>query len=291
MKSMTGYGAVEGHAADAEFSIVVKSVNGRFLETRFHLPREYFSLESQFKKEIAALLERGTVDVFVYRRGSGDLSVRFNSQNAKKWIKAHRQMAKALHLPLNEKNLAEKISSLPQVFETGDRAKIAESEVRAVLKAFRAAVTSCLQERAREGRSLCRHLESVLQKLKKVVTQMERLRESANRDLEAKLRERLRKISKEFTAEPARFADELVYYLDKSDIGEELTRLEEHLETCAKSVSSGEVSGKKLDFYGQELLREVNTIGSKANHAQLTELVVEAKSLIEAFKEQVQNVE
>lgn len=291
MKSMTGYGTVEGRTADTEFSITVKSVNGRFLEPRFHLPKEYFALESQLKKEVTAMFERGTIDIFVYRRGSADLNVRFNPKNAKKWVEAHRRLARTLKLPLNLNNLAERVSSLPQVFETRELTSVSSNEKNKVLRAFRTALRQCLRERLREGRSLSRHLLSILNQLKKLVGLMERLRESSNRELEAKLYDRLRKISKDVAIDPSRFAEELVYYLDKSDIGEELARLKEHLQMCLKYVANRDARGKKLDFYGQELLREVNTIGSKANHARLTELVVEAKGLIEAFKEQVQNVE
>lgn len=288
---MTGYGAAEGRTADTEFSITVKSVNGRFLEPRFHLPKEYFSLETQLKKEIASMFDRGTVDVFVYRHGSADLNVRFNRKNAQKWVEAHRQLARTLNLPLNLENLVERISSLPQVFETREHTQVAPTEKKTVLVTFRTALRHCLSERVREGQSLSRHLRKILNDLKKVISNMEKIRESSNRELEVKLYDRLHKISKEITVEPSRFAEELVYYLDKSDIGEELTRLEEHLQMCSKYVVSRGARGKKLDFYGQELLREVNTIGSKANYARLTELVVEAKGLIEAFKEQVQNVE
>ena len=291
MKSMTGYGASEGRTAEAEFSITVKSVNGRFLEPRFHLPKEYFALEAKLKKEVASVFERGTIDIFVYRRGSANLNVRFNSKNAQLWVEAHRQLARTLKLPLNLNSLAERVSSLPQVFEARELTSISSQEKIKVLRAVRIALRQCLQERLREGRSLSRHLRTILNHLKNLVAEMEQLRASSNRELETKLYERLRKISKELAIDPTRFAEELVYYLDKSDIGEELARLNEHLQMCSKYILSRAAGGKKLDFYGQELLREVNTIGSKANHARLTELVVEAKGFIEAFKEQVQNVE
>jgi uncharacterized protein (TIGR00255 family) len=291
MKSMTGYGAVEKRSSHAEISVIVKSVNGRFLEPRFHLPKEYFFLESQLKREIGDLFSRGTVDVFIYRRGSADLKVKFNKKNASRWVDAHRELARALQVAFNSDKLLERLSSLPQVFELRESSEPLPDEKRVVLQAFRAALKRCYQERGREGRSLQNHVLSLLRQLQALVARIEKLREQIQQDLEVRLRERLERAKKDVVVDPARFAQELVFYLDKSDVTEEIVRLKEHLQMCAKHVKTVGTHGKKLDFYGQELLREVNTIGSKANHAQLTELVIEAKGLIEAFKEQVQNIE
>jgi uncharacterized protein (TIGR00255 family) len=291
MKSMTGYGAVERRTSKTEVSVIVKSVNGRFLEPRFHLPKEYFPIEAQLKRELSSLFARGTVDVFVHRRGSAELKVQFNRQNARRWVDAHRELARAIGVPFDADQLLERLSSLPQVFELREQGEPAPEEKRAVVQAFRESMKRCFGERVREGRSLQKHLLKILHDLQKTVGRIGKLREVVQIDLESKLRERLQRFKNDAALEPSRFAQELVYYLDKSDISEELVRLEEHLQMCARYVRGREAQGKKLDFYGQELLREINTIGSKANHAQLTEMVVEAKGLIEAFKEQVQNIE
>jgi uncharacterized protein (TIGR00255 family) len=185
----------------------------------------------------------------------------------------------------------ERISTLPQVFETQERSRLPSSEEKKVLQVFRLALDRCVNERKREGLSLAKHLRRILNDLRSVVMRMERLRDVANVDLEKKLNDRLKRFSTDVKVDHSRFAEELVYYLDKCDIGEELARLKEHLQMCSAYAKGHNAQGKKLDFYGQELLREVNTIGSKANHAQLTELVVAAKGLIESFKEQVQNIE
>ncbi len=288
---MTGYGAVEKRTAQTEISVIVKTVNGRFLEPRFHLPKEYFFLETQLKREVSEKFARGTVDVFIHRRGSADLKVKFNQKNAKRWVEAHRELARSLNISFDANLLLERLSSLPQVFELREANEPKPDEKRAVLQAFRAALKRCHEERVREGKSLQNHLLRILHDLQAVVAKIEKLRAIVQEELEVKLRDRLERTKKDSSVDPARFAQELVFYLDKSDVTEELVRLKEHLQMCAKHVRVVGVHGKKLDFYGQELLREVNTIGSKANHAQLTEFVVEGKGLIEAFKEQVQNIE
>lgn len=291
---MTGYGAVERRTPQAEVSVIVKSVNGRFLEPRFHLPKEYFALESQFKREISELFSRGTVDVFIHRRGAGDLRVKFNSKNAKNWFDAHKALARTLNVKFDSAQVLERLAVLPQVFDLREGTEPASDEKKAVLSAFRESLKLCFRERQREGKSLQKHLLRLIRELQNVVAKIEKMRPEIQHELEVKLRERLERHKQDSVVDPVRFAQELVFYLDKSDVTEEIVRLREHLDMCTKFVrglEGHEGKGKKLDFYGQELLREVNTIGSKANHAQLTELVVEAKGLIEAFKEQVQNIE
>jgi len=291
MKSMTGYGAGRAETGATEISVVVKSVNGRFLETRFHLPKEYFAFESQLKKDISAAFRRGTIDVFVYRRGTSNLSVKLNREMAAKWVEAHKELARSLKLPVQNAALLERISTLPQIFDVRDDGQLSGKEKTAFLKAFKQAMQQCETEKIREGKAVRAHLAKILSSLEQVVLKIEKLREKASQDLENRLRDRLQKMGLENKVEPNRFAQELVIHLDKSDIAEEVERLKEHVQMCERYLSVPAEHGKKLDFYSQELLREANTIGSKANHALLTEQVVLAKGLIESFKEQVQNIE
>jgi len=291
MKSMTGYGAAEARTQEAEIAVVVKSVNGRFLETRFHLPKEYFAFESQLKKIISQNFRRGTIDVFVHRRGRGQYKVEINKMVAARWAEAYRDLAKTLKAPVSNEKLVERLTHLPQVFEVRDRLQVSKIEQKALLGSFTRAVVQCQKERVREGLSLRNHLEKRIRSLVELVKKMSKHRNQANTALEARFKDRLRKLGLENSLDPVRLAQEIVVQLDKCDISEELERLNEHLHTCEKYLKLPEEQGKKLDFYSQELLREVNTVGSKANYAPITEHVVQAKGLIEAFKEQVQNIE
>ncbi len=288
---MTGYGAGRASTGSTEISVVVKSVNGRFFETRFHLPKEYFAFETQIKKSLGASIRRGTVDVFVHRKGSSHLKIKVNLDIANEWVRAHKQLAEALRLPIQNASLMERLSALPQIFDVRDDGGVDASEKAAFFKAFRQALAKCDGERGREGRAVRNHLKKILKQLKQVLGRIEKVREGATRELEGRLQEKLRRLGLDKQVEPARFAQELILHLDKSDITEEVERLKEHLQMCGRYLSAPAELGKKLDFYSQELLREVNTIGSKANHAPLTEQVVVAKGLIESFKEQVQNIE
>lgn len=291
MKSMTGYGAGEARVGDIDVSVMIKAVNGRFLDGRFHLPKEYFSLEAQLKRQLSRVFRRGTVDVFVSRRGASQTNVQLNHVVAKKWVQAHKELARALNLPIQNSTLWERLSLQPQIFDVRDRAQVDGKEKKALDCAFSLALQRCEAEREREGKAIKSHLKEILKALGAVVGKMDKLRQKANLELQSRLQERLKRLGLESSVEPGRFAQELVIYLDKGDIAEELERLREHVQMCEKYLVHPEEQGKKLDFYSQELLREVNTIGSKANYAPLTEQVVKAKGLIEAMKEQVQNVE
>ncbi len=288
---MTGYGARSLRIAGSEISVVVKSVNGRFLETRFHLPKEFFSLESQLKKKLSQTIRRGTVDVFVHRRGVSTAHIKLNTIVAKKWLSAYKDLGRLMHIKDGEHQLFRQVASLPQVFEIRDQGEISQKEQAQFQNLFQSALQKCNEERQREGLAIKAHLKKLLKAIHGVIKKIEGLREKAQADHEQRLQERLKRSGLDSTVEPTRFAQELLLYLDKCDISEELERLKEHVQMCEKYLAAKEEQGKKLDFYTQELLREVNTIGSKANSALITEQVVQAKGYIEAMKEQVQNIE
>lgn len=288
---MTGYGEAKIKAGDTELSVVIKSVNGRFLDVRSHLPKEYFQFEPQLKKDIGAKIRRGTVDIFIHRKGVAQIDIRLNHDIAKKWLSAYRKLAKSLKLPIEDARVMDRLSSLPQLIEVRDLSELKGTEKSALLALFHKALGKCEKERLREGLSLKADLFKILRALDQVVKKMEGLRETISKGQSEKIKERLKRLGLEGQVEPARFAQELVIYLDKCDIAEEISRLREHIRMCEKYLDIKEEQGKKLDFYSQELLREINTIGSKANSAQVTGFVVQAKGYIEAFKEQVQNIE
>ena len=159
------------------------------------------------------------------------------------------------------------------------------------LKLVAKATKLCAVERRREGKALENSLEKYLNDLQKLLARMESFIEGANRDMQKRFMERFAKSPFGEKVDAERLAQEVAVYLDRCDVSEEIERLREHLRHCRQLLKAPGATGKKLDFYSQELLREVNTIGSKSQLAPMTELVVESKGLIEKIKEQVQNVE
>lgn len=293
MKSMTGYGSSQTKNRQLEIEVHVKSVNGRFLEPRFHLPKEYAPFENDLRKIFGDQWSRGTLDIYVHRRPSSTQrlgTVEIRKDSAQYWAKTLKSLAKDLGLR-GELTLKD-ILQMPYVMEHQDRVSLMPGELKLVHSVLKKAADQCLQFREREGKSLKKELLSQIKALENCLVDMEHWREEALKSSEQRLKSRLAALDSP-SMDPSRLALETALIVDKMDVHEEMVRLGEHIKACRGLIQSSDSSakGKQLDFYCQELLREVNTVGSKSQLASLTQVVVSAKSTIEKFREQVQNVE
>jgi uncharacterized protein (TIGR00255 family) len=294
MKSMTGFGrsvVALGAEGPGEIDVSVRAVNGRFFEARVHAPREYLAFESDIKKAVAAVVARGTVDVYVNRRGfAQDARAVAQPELARSWLHAMQGLATELGLSVAAPTL-DLLLKIPDVVQVEARAELSDIEKALALRAVTAATELCDREREREGEALRSDLRGLLQQLGQAAGRIEALRDEANADLARKYRDRLQKFAFEGMVDPQRLAQEAAVLLERADVSEEIARLREHLAAYDALLLAKGPQGKKLDFYAQELLRETNTIGSKSHAAALTEAVVGAKALIERIREQVQNAE
>lgn len=291
MNSMTGYGSSLFKRPQLELEIHVKSVNGRYLDVRFHLPKEYAPFESELKNCFDSQWNRGTVDVYVHRRSIPDAKALGSSirvDQAVQWAKTLRALNKKLGLD-HDISLRD-VLQMPFVMESPEKGVVKPDEQKLLKGQVKKAVAACQVFRKREGASLRKELLGLLEDLSRCVQTLSKWRGQAQAQMQSRLQTRLATLGAE-SLDPARLAMESALLVDKMDVQEELVRLEEHILSCRKLVQVGGAQGKKLDFFCQELLREVNTVGSKSAMASLTQTVVEAKSLIERFREQVQNVE
>ncbi len=293
---MTGFGAFKAQNNESSIEISVRAVNGRYLETRFHLPRQYYTFESELKKKLSNTVLRGTVDIYISRKvkaNSAAGKIVVNTKLAQEYFKAFKKLSTDLRL--NENTKLEQISKQPDVITFEEADSLNPQEVNLVKKCFEAALKKFDLEREREGLALKKDLQKNLKDLQKHMIKISKLRDEANKALlerfESKVKARLPKEVAGQAMDPQRISQEIVIQLEKADINEEITRLTEHIRNFDKLVESPIVEGKKLDFYTQELLREVNTIGSKSQIAGITESVVDAKTIIERIREQVQNIE
>lgn len=301
---MTGFGQARARTVTGEVETVVRAVNGRFLEIRFHLPREMMAIEGEIKKILESYFSRGTIDVYLNRKAKGakaGVGLHLNEALVKEYVGALRQVNKLLKT--KSQWSADGLLRMPEVLAVQEAEFDVEVEKKGILAAVKSACEACQGERLREGKSLQKDLLKKHAELAEIIRQIWSVRDSANQELQARMSEKIRaKMAQAEIAhqlDPQRVAQEVTLLLEKSDISEEVTRLEEHLAQYGKMLGSGESSaakgagpqGKSLDFYTQELLREVNTIGSKSHLSKLTQLVVEAKTTIERLREQVQNVE
>lgn len=292
MKSMTGFGSVRLETETSVLEVSVRSVNGRYLEPRFHLPRELFFIESDLKKILVQYFQRGTVDIFVARKNVGqksNLKLILHEDLAGEWLNAGKILNKKFKMKSNLDMAT--LLQLPDVVKFEEQEEGLVRDSKALLGVFKKACVNCQQERNREGQALKNELAGILSRLKDLVAQMMDLRSQASATLKERFESKVMARFKDLQLDPQRLYQEVVIQLEKADIQEELSRLDEHIKHFEELLNSQEAQGKKLDFYTQELLREVNTIGSKSQVTPLTRIVVMAKTDIEKIREQVQNIE
>ena len=289
---MTGYGHTNFSSKDLELDVQIKSVNGRFLDIRLHLPREYNSFESEIKKMISGVFARGTVDLYCSRKiraNAKQVALEINEDVAKLYVKSLKGLAKKLDLADNLS--LDIVVKLPELMNLKVQDKVTATEKQKLLGLVDKSLNLCEGELIREAKALGLDIKKNLQRLQDFVAQCESLRSQVNSELAKKFEDRLKNLGLNSEVDPARLAQEVMIQIDRSDINEELSRLTEHIQAYLKLLQDSKSFGKKMDFYAQELLREVNTIGSKSQVSKLTALVVDAKSVVERIREQVQNIE
>ncbi len=292
MKSMTGYGAARSHSSQVHLEISIRCVNGRFLETRFHLPKEYLSLEPELKKRLQGHIKRGTIDIFVSRKVSPEslaMNIKLNRPLVQRYVKILKEMATQMNVPPQFR--PETVAHWPDVITRDLGTDIDTQEKSLMFRTFEKCLKACDSERNREGLFLKKDLDRTLKLLFVTVNQVQKLRASADGELQQKFELRMRSRLKGIEIDPQRLSQEVLIQLEKSDVNEEIVRLLEHIKNVQKLLSSADAEGKKLDFYIQELHREMNTIGSKSQVSSITQAVVEGKTIIERLREQVQNIE
>ncbi len=288
---MTGFGEVSHLGENLQLSVTVRSVNGRHLEIRPHLPKEYLALEADVKKIVQNNIGRATVDIFVGRKvipGKKNFSATVNKEMAKSIFKSYEELRKSMKIK-EEVNLTH-LLRWPEIINFELDQKLLKGESETLLKLVKKAIADCNEQRQREGKALAEELKRLLNLLFELVNKMEPLASPNQEQSRQTLMQRWEKL-KGPAVDENRLAQEVVIFVDKYDVTEELARLHEHIAASLELLKSESVAGKKLEFFSQELLREVNTIGSKAQRSDLTRLVVEAKGCIERLREQVQNVE
>lgn len=290
MQSMTGYGRCQAALEGREMTLEVKTVNHRFLDLSFRLPRNVGFLEEILRRELTAAFQRGHMDVFAaYRNTRSDArQVRVDAALAGAYVEAARQVQEIAGT--DEPLSVAQLMALPDVVQIAE----AQEDQAAVEQLARLALEGVIAEvramRAREGealrRDLLEHLEALAQ-LRERMADRAPLVPLAYRE---RLNARLAELGAE-TVEPQRLAQEVALFADKCAIDEELSRLASHIAQMRACLEENGAVGRRLDFLTQEMNREVNTIGSKASDLEITQAVVAAKSEIEKLREQVQNVE
>lgn len=280
---MTGFGKHVVQLPTKKITVEIKSLNSKSIDLNARMPSAYRDKELELRKRIANSLERGKVDFGLYVEITGDeTSAQVNEGAVRQYMRQLRSIADGDDIQLMEMALR-----FPDAMRT-DKDDIDETEYGAILEALEQALVAINDFRLEEGKVLETDFKeriAILKQLLIAVVEMDPERQLA-------VRERLEKAVNELKMEvdANRFEQELIYYLEKYDITEEKVRLANHLDYFAKTLGSDDSNGKKLGFISQEIGREINTIGSKANYAPMQQLVVQMKDELEKIKEQMLNV-
>lgn len=291
LRSMTGFGAGSARVGAEELEAELRSVNGRFCEVKVRLPRELAALEAELARTVKERVARGTIEVSIRRAGGevAALQPKVNRALAALYAEQFKALTRALDLPgevsLTQLLAADGVVSLEaRTPDTTDAGKAAGEALGHALDAL-------LDARAREGEALGRDLAGRLEALQSLGGRIREELPRAQAALAERLTRRVRELGVELALDPARLAQEVALLAERSDVAEELTRLDTHLAEVRRLLGEGGPCGRRLDFLVQELNREINTTGSKSQWAGISAAIVEMKVELERFREQVQNVE
>lgn len=286
MWSMTGFGKSSGVFEGKKRSIEIRTLNGKGLDLTVKIPSSFRALESQIRSKIGQSLERGKIDIGLYLEDSANENYsKLDVALAKGYITEIKQLL--IDESLNPADWIASISSFPGVLKaTTD--EVSAEEQSFVLTLLQEAIVATNAFRKKEGLVLKVDIESSLSQIEKLLSQIEPL--EIGRLVMA--RNRLEQAIKELESKDLqnRLEQELLFYIDKLDVSEEKIRLKSHILYFRETMDCNESSGKKLGFIVQEMGREINTLGSKSNHAVMQRIIVEMKNHLEKIKEQVQNV-
>ena len=290
IKSMTGYGKGSLSENLRNYQIEIKTVNHRYLDISVKMPRALSYLEEEVKKIISEKIKRGKIEVFItFENNSTEgKEIKINTEIAKIYIDELKKLADQENISSNIE--VTEISKYPDVLSiqnTQDDEQIKEE----LLKATNLAVEKLVEMRQIEGNKLAEDIMKRIQYIKQKIEKISTLSTGLIEEYVVKLETRIKEILKNQEIDESRLAQEVVIYADKCSIEEEVTRLKSHISQFEKLLYSEEAIGKKLDFIIQEMNRETNTIGSKANNLEITNGVIDIKTEIENIREQVQNIE
>ncbi|HLM45877.1 MAG TPA: YicC/YloC family endoribonuclease [Myxococcaceae bacterium] len=291
LKSMTGFGAGRAKVGDEEFSVELRSLNHKFCEVKVRLPRELAALESVAVKQVKDRLARGSVDVFVKRQtatAAGTVPV-VDRALAREYARALREVAEAIGA-MAEVSWTQ-VASQPGVMRLEERGMDVEAATQAAQAALDQGLTALEQMRRVEGEAIHADLQARLGLIEKWIREVAELAPRSVDEYRQRLAERVAELARGISVDEQRLAQEVAVFAERTDIAEEMTRLSSHLEQFRQMMAGNEPAGRRMDFLVQEMHREVNTTGSKSQHAEISARVVSMKAEVERIREQVQNVE
>ncbi len=287
IQSMTGYGKATAVLNNKHIDIEIRTLNSKNIDINFRIPSELRTFELSWRKIVAQKLKRGKVDVqFNIENSEQSQSIQFNKPLVKSYIENLQDIIRVRDGMDNAK-LLEIAISLPEAIQS-EANEMTEDDQSKLYTALSEALDQVVSFRNQEGQNLLKDFNANLSQIEQHLKRISEIDQDRVERVKTKLKSTLEELSVDY--DKNRFEQELIYYIEKFDISEEKTRLKSHIEYFENTLNLPESNGKKLNFISQEMGREINTIGSKANDADIQNLVVEMKDQLEKIKEQMLNI-
>ncbi len=291
IKSMTGFGRCETGNESRRIVVEMKSVNHRYLDVSIKIPKKLNLFESKIRNLIKEYAQRGKVDIFISYEEcmENHLQLKYNGELAGEYVNSMRRMAEQFELPLELS--ASALAIFPEIL-TMEAQQLDEEEWWQLLEqAIRGAAEKFVETRTREGEQLREDLLGKLDMMAEYVRQIEERSPEIIAEYRKKLTDKIQELLEDTQIDEGRLVTEVTIYADKICTDEETVRLKSHISSMKETLMQGENIGRKLDFIAQEMNREANTILSKANDMEVSDIAINLKTDIEKVREQIQNIE
>ncbi|HPQ12981.1 MAG TPA: YicC family protein [Paludibacteraceae bacterium] len=289
IQSMTGFGKATCEYEGKKIVVEIKSLNSKQLDLSLKIAAAYRNKELEIRTEILQKLERGKIDVAIYIDNSGkDVANQINPSVFLSYMQQIKSLSQNLELP-EPTNWFDILLRLPDVMKT-DNIELEENEWQALKKSIDKAIEQVISFRIQEGKSLENVFISKITNIGDLLEKISPYEAERIEKIRSRLKDNLQALSDKVDYDQNRLEQELIYYIEKLDINEEKVRLRNHLNYFLETMKLEPSAGKKLGFIAQEIGREINTLGAKANHSEIQKIVVEMKDELEQMKEQVLNV-
>ena len=290
IQSMTGYGKATAELSDKKINVEIKSLNSKAMDLSTRIAPLYREKEIEIRNEIAKALERGKVDfsLWIDKKDACELITPINQDVVVAYYERIRTISETTGIPAPE-DWFSTLLRMPDVMTKNDIQELSEEEWKAVHATVLQAIQNLVDFRIQEGAALEKKFREKISNIAKLLTSVDPYEKELVEKIKERITDALEKtISVDY--DKNRLEQELIYYIEKLDINEEKQRLSNHLKYFINTMEDGSGQGKKLGFIAQEMGREINTLGSKSNHAEMQKIVVQMKDELEQIKEQVLNV-
>lgn len=291
LRSMTGYGRATYEIDAREYVVEIKSVNNRYSDISIKMPRSISFLEDKIKKLISNAITRGKIEVFVSFTNNSDIgrNIEINREIAKRYIEEMRKLASEQNINSNIEVID--VMKMPDVLNTKIDETAEEVIKEELIICTNETIKNFISMREVEGEKIKEDLEKRINVISEKINKINSISTGLVEEYIVKLEKRVNELLKPNVVDETRLAQEIVIYSDKCSVEEEITRMKSHISQFLSLLDKDNSNGKRIDFLIQEMNRETNTIGSKANNLEITNYVVDIKTEVENIREQIQNIE